>query len=204
MNRSRSTHVGSDGVVGHHPGPQHMCQRGQSHGRALMAGAGGVGCIHRQPANDVDGAAFQIGFHDWLTGSWSAVSRPYRPPPGCVALCPVGARGARVQRGFAVAPLGLDAPTVLLRSGPAGRGPRSAVGDRDARHRRPRGRAAPARQTNPSPAASVEAQSSAGSKSSTDAVKPCMALRVPMGPISPAQNMPAVASPAERCTISAS
>ncbi len=32
--------------------------------------------------------------------------------------------------------------------------------------------------------------------SRTDAVKPCRKLRAPMGPISPAQNIPAVAPPA--------
>ena len=46
--------VGALGVIGHDPGPQHVGQRGEGHGRALVARPGRVGRVHGQRLDDVD------------------------------------------------------------------------------------------------------------------------------------------------------
>ena len=48
------------GVVGQDPGPQHVGQRRQCHGGPLMARTGGVGRVHRQTANHVNGPTFVV------------------------------------------------------------------------------------------------------------------------------------------------
>ena len=46
--------VGRRGVVAHDAGPQDVCERGECHRGALVPGPGGVGSVHRQPADHLD------------------------------------------------------------------------------------------------------------------------------------------------------
>ena len=73
------------GVIGEYPGPQDMGQWSQRHGGPLVAGPGGVGAVHREAADDVDGPGFegsvQGGAH-WRCGSGRGRDRsPYTRGP---------------------------------------------------------------------------------------------------------------------------
>ncbi len=47
-------------VVVHDIGPQHVGQRGEGHRRARVAGVGGLGHVHGQASDDVDGALLEV------------------------------------------------------------------------------------------------------------------------------------------------
>ena len=50
-------------VVAHDPGPQHVRQRGERHGRSLVAAPGRGGGVHRQATDDVDRPLLERGVH---------------------------------------------------------------------------------------------------------------------------------------------
>ena len=53
--------VGRSRVEGHDPAPQHVRQRGQGHGGALVAGTGSMRRIHGESADHLDGALVESG-----------------------------------------------------------------------------------------------------------------------------------------------
>ena len=67
--------VGPLGVVVHHAGEQDVGERGEGHGRALMAGASSVRRVHGDAADHADGARVEIGHRSsrsWLRWTLSA------------------------------------------------------------------------------------------------------------------------------------